>query len=259
MARVALIQLSVDSTEPVPERVERALDMVDAAAEDAQTVVLPELWPTGGFDIQAGVDHAEPLDGALVVRLAEAARDNAIWLHGGSFVEVDGAGRYFNTSVLFDPDGALVASYRKIHVFSYGSRESELLSPGADVVVVPTALGPTALATCYDLRFPELFRAFVDAGAQAVIVTSAWPSVRISRWSVLAAARAIENQMYVIGCNEVGVQHETELGGHSIVCNPWGDVLAEADDAEEVIYVTLDPGEPARVREEFPALRDRRL
>lgn len=259
MTRVAMVQLAVNGTESVPDRVARALDMTAAAASDAELVVLPELWPGGAFDSDLGIEHAQPIDGPLVTSLSDVAARTQTWLHGGSFVEDAGGGEYFNTSVVFNPQGDLVATYRKIHLFGFDIGEAAAFTAGDEVVVVDTPLGRTGLATCYDLRFPELFRAFVDRGATSVLITSGWPTRRIARWKLLAAARACEDQLWVIGCNEVGTHGGHELGGESLVADPWGDTVVLGGPDERIVTVDLDAGYPAEVRATFPVLRDRRL
>ena len=259
MTRVALLQLSVDASEPVHARVARACADAGVAAQGADIVLLPELWPTGAFDLERGIEHAQGIDGPVVDSLAEVAARTTTWIHGGSFVEDAGGGEYFNTSVVFNPQGDLVATYRKIHLFGFDIGEAEALTAGSDVVVIDTPLGRTALATCYDLRFPELFRAFVDEGATAVLLASGWPTVRINQWTLLAAARACENQMWVVGCNETGFHAGHQLGGESLIADPRGDVVASAGTQERTLVAELDPSYPDEVRAAFPVLRDRRL
>ncbi len=262
MIGVCAVQLDVSSTEAPEDRIERVPGLVgEAARSGAELVVLPELWATGGFDLPLGLSLAQPLDGPLVGALARAAREHGVWLHGGSFVEAGPDGRFHNTAVVFSPDGRLVGVYRKIHLFGFDRGEAELLTAGTSPVVVTTPLGRTALATCYDLRFPELFRRFVDEGAEAVLLASAWPAARSSHWSTLVRARAIENQMPVVACNQTGIQgtDRVRLGGRSLVCDAQGEILAEADLHERLVFAELDPSQAAAVRVEFPVLRDRRL
>jgi predicted amidohydrolase len=260
MTRVAILQVKVDATEPVNDRIAQVLHATEQTADQADLVILPELWPTGAFDLALGVEHAQAINGPLATALGRIAATTGTWIHGGSFVEASPDGGFFNTSVLFDASGELAASYRKIHLFGFDVGEAAILKAGDQVVVVDTPLGRTALATCYDLRFPELFRRFVDEGATAVLLTSGWPDRRISRWLTLAAARSCENQMWLVGCNETGFHGGHQLGGRSIVCDPWGDAVVTSDSlAEDVIFVDLDPTVPDRVRVEFPVLRDRRL
>ena len=255
---VALIQLDCSSTEPVESRIARAHRMIGEAAAKAELVVLPELWHCGAFDIDAARTNAEPIDGPLVTALAAAAKEHGIWLHGGSFAEIDG-GDHYNTSVLFTPDGRLAANYRKIHLFGFEGGETVLMSGGEELVVVDTPLGPTGLATCYDLRFPELFRALTAGDATAVVMCSGWPTPRIEHWDVLTRARAIEDQMWIIACNEVGEQPGITLGGHSVVVDPKGNVVAQAGEEETILYAQIDPELSGQWRAQFPALKDIRI
>jgi len=256
---IALIQLDCSSAEPVHQRIPRAFHLVREAAKDAQLVVLPELWHVGAFDVDAARQHAQPIDGPLVTDLAALAGSLGIWLHGGSFAEVDVDGQHYNTSLMFAPDGALVASYRKIHLFGFQGGETVLMSAGDELVVVDTPIGPTGLATCYDLRFPELFRALTAGGATALLISSGWPRTRIGHWHVLTAARAIEDQAWVLACNEVGEQPGVVLGGHSRVISPLGEVIAQAGEQEQVLHASIDPDLASTWRSDFPVLQDIRL
>jgi predicted amidohydrolase len=178
-------------------------------------------------------------------------------LHAGSFLERDGDDLY-NTSVVFGPRGEVLATYRKIHLFGFDTGEAVTLTAGTDVVVVDTPLGPTGLATCYDLRFPELFRAHTDAGATAVLIPTGWPEVRIGAWDLLTRARATENQVWLVGANAVGTSNGVAMGGHTVVIDPWGAEVAQLAEPG-VLRADLDPALPAQVRRDFPVLRDRRL
>ncbi len=257
--RVALVQLDCSTSEPVSDRVTRTLGLIDRTAPDVDVIVLPELWHVGAFDVDAARLHAQPIDGPLVQAMAVLAGEHHVWLHGGSFCEVAEDGSHYNTSVLFGPDGTLVASYRKIHLFGFEGGETVLMSGGDELVVVDTPLGPTGLATCYDMRFPELFRALTEGAATAILLTSGWPDVRIEHWDVLTRARAIENQVWFIACNEVGTQVDVTLGGHSVVVDPKGQVVAQAGTSEEVLVVEIDPDASIAWRQEFPVLKDIRI
>ena len=256
---LAVCQLHIDLDAPFAERVAHA-ERVVRAQSGADLAVLPELWANGGFLHERFAAEAQPIDGPLVTTLRSAARETGIWLHGGSFVERAGDGRLFNTSVLIDPDGDLRAAYRKLHLFGFRGGETTVLSGGTDVVSCETPFGVVGLATCYDLRFPELFRALLDQGAVMCLVPAAWPERRIAHWELLVRARAIEDQLVVVACNTVGQQGDVGLGGRSMVVDPWGDVLAQAGPGgEEVLLVDVDLAEVARTRERFPVLPDRRL
>jgi len=261
--RTALIQLDFDPAEPYADRVGRVVDLV-AAQRGADLVVLPELWPNGGFTYDAWEATAEPLDGPLTKVLAEAARDARVTLHAGSFVERHdepvGGRALTNTAVVLGPDGSRLAVYRKIHLFGFSEGEPQLMGAGDDVVVVDTPVGRMGLATCYDLRFAEMFRRLGDEGAQLVVVPAAWPATRVGHWRVLAQARAIENQYVVVALNTVGEQYGKAMGGHSMVVDARGELLVEgAADVEQVLTVDIDLSDVAQWRAAFPVLADRRL
>jgi predicted amidohydrolase len=256
--RVAAIQLDFDAAELYEDRVGRTVGLVHAQ-RGCDLVVLPELWPNGGFTYRAWADTAEPLDGPLVRSLGAAARDIGGYVHLGSFVERHADGSLTNTAVLFGPDGGQLAVYRKIHLFGFGEGEPLLMTAGKDLAVVDTEHGRWGLATCYDLRFPEMFRLLVDAGVEVALVPAAWPAARVEHWSLLARARAVENQMVVVAVNTVGDQAGKAMGGHSVVVDATGQVLAEAGEAAEVLTVDVDLSQVARWRAEFPVLGDRRL
>ncbi|MFG3284541.1 carbon-nitrogen family hydrolase [Streptomyces sp. NPDC048111] len=255
---VVLIQADVDHGQAFAHRV-AAMCREIAGHREADLVVLPELWATGYFAFDDYVPTAEPLDGPTVRALGAAAREAGVHLHAGSIVERAADGRLHNTSLLFGPDGRLLHTYRKVHLFGHHSRESALLSPGDLVHCQDTGLGRVGLTTCYDLRFPELFRLLVDDGARLLLVSAAWPAERIAHWRLLVQARAMENQAWVVACNATGPIAGVTTGGHSLVVDPWGRIVAEASDADTVLAADIDPGEAARAREAFPALADRRI
>ena len=257
MVRVALVQLDSSDSEAVDDRVERAASMVEGL-RDVELAVLPELWNVGAFDLEGAKEHAQPIDGPLVTRMRAAAQTAGITLHMGSFAELRGGSRY-NTSVVIDADGAILATYRKQHLFGWEDGEPSVMTAGDSLTVLPTPLGATGLATCYDLRFPELYRRLVDSGAEVFLMASGWPSPRIEHWDVLTRARAIEDQAWVVACNSAGTHAGVEMGGHSVVVDPRGTVVAQAGTAEEILYAEIDPAAPREWRQAFPVLADRRL
>lgn len=279
--RASLIQIGVDPDEPVENRRVRAASLVREQA-GADLVVLPELWTVGAFAYESFDAGAEPLDGPTAGAMSAAARDAGVWLHAGSIVErapaaggpsaaasddlaaagegpATGEQALYNTSLLFSPSGELVRSYRKIHRFGFDKGEAVLMGAGDEIATAALPNATVGLATCYDLRFPELFRLLVDAGAQLLVIPAGWPARRREHWTLLARARAVENQAYVLACGTAGTHAGVEQAGHSIVVDPWGEVLAEAGPDEQVLTVELDVAKVARTREEFPALRDRLL
>ncbi|MFJ7237923.1 carbon-nitrogen family hydrolase [Streptomyces olivaceus] len=256
--RASLIQIAVNEDETVEARRARVAALVRAQA-GADLVVLPELWTTGAFAFEEFGTAAEPLRGPTHEAMAEAASDTGAWLHAGSVPERGPDGRLYNTSLLYSPSGELVASYRKIHRFGFDKGEAVLMGAGHEPVTVRLPETTVGVATCYDLRFPELFRTLVDAGAETFVVPAGWPERRRSHWTLLAQARAVENQAFVLACGTAGAHAGVPQAGHSIVVDPWGEVLAQAGAGEEVLTVEFDPARAARTREQFPALKDRVL
>jgi predicted amidohydrolase len=240
----------------------------EAAAGGADLAALPEVWPRQGSAPQMR-EAAEPLDGPRVNRLAEVARAHRMWVHGGSVLELDGD-RVFNTSVLFDRSGELVATYRKIHLFdadppgAVPSRESFLFTPGEEVVTAETEFGRVGMSICYDVRFPELYRNLAVQGSTIVFVPAAFRyETGVDHWEVLLRARAIEDQAFVVAAAQWGswgpAGKERRNFGNSLVADPWGRLLTVAPDGVGVSFAELDLVETSRVREILPSLRHRRL
>ncbi len=267
--RASLIQIGVNEDESVEARRRRVASLVRDAGEQAgaDLVVLPELWTTGAFAYESFAAEAEPLEGPTYEAMAKAASDAGVWLHAGSLPERTapdsgsalGNDLLYNTSLVFSPSGELAAAYRKIHRFGFDRGEAVLMSAGTEVVTVRLPSTTLGLATCYDLRFPELFRRLVDADAETLVIPAGWPERRRSHWTLLARARAVENQAYVLACGTAGTHARVPQAGHSIVVDPWGEVLAEAGADEEILTVDFDPAKVATTREQFPALKDRVL
>jgi len=265
--RIHVLQVAYGDDEPVAERVDRVAALVGEQA-GADLVVLPELWAAGGFSYRLWADRAEPVAGPTMTAIAAAARRIGAVVHAGSIVEAaapgadrgpQGRGRW-NTSVLIGPGGAVLATYRKIHRFGFGEGEPQLIEAGDAIVTATLPDGTVAgLATCYDLRFPELFRRLLDAGARLVVVPAAWPVPRVDAWQLLGRARAVEDQVIVVQCNTAGTHAGVTMGGRSQVVLASGEVVAEAGDGEEVLVVDVDPAEVDALRSRFPVLADRVL
>lgn len=265
--RVALCQSNCGEDVAANER--QIFDLLDVAGNSGvDLAALPEVWPCQGSAQQVRA-AAEALDGPRVHRLAGVALRNRMWIHGGSVLELDGD-RVFNTSVLFDRAGRLVATYRKIHLFDADppggvpSRESFVFAPGDEVVTADTEFGRVGLTICYDVRFPELFRQLVVGGATIVFVPAAFRfETGKDHWDVLLRARAIEDQAFVVAAAQWGTWgppgRERRNYGNSMVVDPWGRVVARATDGVGVTVAELDLGEVTGVRESLPALRHRRL
>ena len=223
--------------------------------EGADLVVLPEAFARDFGEAGSGLaEVAEPVDGPFVTEVERVAALRRTTVVAGLFEAAEP--RPFNTVVV---RGDARADYRKIHLYdSFGYRESEVLGAGPlTPVTVPLGGLTLGLMTCYDLRFPELARALVDVGADALVVPAAWVAGprKVDHWTTLLRARAIENTVFVIGAGQPGPRYT----GHSMVVDPWGDVLLEAADGTGSYTVTLDPTQVSEARRTNPSLANRRL
>jgi predicted amidohydrolase len=239
----------------------------EAASQGARLVALPEVFIWRGVKKQER-EHAEAVPGPTSESLSRLARELNVYLLGGSILEdIPGSARAYNTSLLFGPQGQLLASYRKMHLFDVelsegvAVRESETREFGDRVVVVQTELCHMGLSVCYDLRFPELYRALVAKGARLIFVPSAFTAYTgQAHWETLLRARAIENQVYIIAPDQFGKSANSfETHGHSMIVDPWGKVIAEAGDGPGLITAEIDLEYLARIRAELPALDHRKL
>lgn len=254
--KIASIQLAM-ADRPKEKNIEIALTLLDQSPQ-SDLVLLPEIWPCGFLSFDRYRDESEPLDGPTVKIFGEKAIERKCHILMGSLVEREGE-KLYNTSVLIDPAGKVAARYRKIHLFSYQSQENKILTPGKEIVVMETPWGASGVSTCYDLRFPELFRKMVDRGAKFFLIPSAWPQLRLEAWRLFNRARAHENLAYLVSCNCAGMNQGKKYAGHSMIVDPLGRVVAEGGEGEEIVAVEIDPGKVDAVRAEFGFLNDRVL
>ena len=254
--KVASIQMNIGN-EAKSDRIGRAERLLDQA-KGADLVILPEIWNIGYFSFDLYEKESESLDGETAQRMSAKAREHGFYLHAGSFVEKNN-GKLYNTSLFIGPDGKRMAVYRKIHLFGYGSKESQILSGGHEIVVVETPLGKIGMSTCYDLRFPELFRAMLNKGAELFLVTSGWPYPRLEHWLMFNRIRAIENIAFLVSSNGVGNNRGVQFCGHSMMVDPWGVILTSGGDEECILRADVEIEKVSAVRKTFPAVSDRVL
>ena len=253
--KLASIQMSVvegDKTATIAKAVENI-----CRCEGSDLVILSEIWNVGFMSFDRYVAEAEDCNGQTLTSLRAAAQKIGVYLHTGSFVEKKN-GHYYNSSYLISPDGDILANYLKIHLFGYNSKETRILTPGDAIVVVETPIGKIGLATCYDLRFPELFRNMVEQGAEIFLICSAWPYPRLEHWLMLNRVRALENQCFLMCSNSVGLNQGIQFVGHSMVIDPWGTILAGAGDKETIVKTEINSADLQTARQQFPALADRK-
>lgn len=227
--------------------------------------VLPEMFCCP-YENKCFPEYAEAEGGDTWEKCSRLAAEHEVYLVAGSMPERDEEGYIYNTSYVFDRTGKQIGKHRKMHLFDIDVKggqyfkESDTLTPGNQVTVFDTEFGKMGLCICYDLRFPELARLMVDKGAQVIIVPAAFNmTTGPLHWELMFRQRAVDNQVYTIG---TAPARDMDAGyhswGHSIVADPWGEVLMEMDENPDVKVVELDLGEVSRVREELPLLKHRR-
>jgi predicted amidohydrolase len=279
MSDLAIAAVQMTSGEDVDANLERARELVrEAATAGALIVGLPENFAYLGTRQDHKLAIAEELPpvgtdehrdiGPILGAMRALALKAGVWLLLGGFPEKSGKpDRISNTAVLLNPEGTISAIYRKIHLFDVDVpggkrfRESDSVQPGGDVVVAPTPWGGLGLSICYDLRFPELYRAQAAQGARIIAVPSAFTlETGKDHWHVLLRARAIENQVYVMAPAQVGAHGPTRRSyGHALVVDPWGVIIAECGEQEGFALARLDFAHQDRVRAALPVLAHRRL
>lgn len=252
--RVGIVQFDVKRgrTEENLAEAERAICIL--GERGAKLALLPEMWSCG-FDNAALSAHAGATPNILG-RLSELAAGFSMVISGT--LPERWQGRIYNTAFVLDESGALAGAYRKIHLFS-ASGETRYYAAGRQPKVCETAIGRIGLMTCYDIKFPELGRALTDLGAEMVLVSAQWPRQRIDHWDVMTRARAIENQLFVLGANRCGNDILLKYPGQSRIVSPMGKVLAQAGEGPQILTTEIDMNEVALRREEIPALKERVL
>lgn len=251
---LAWVQLEVQTGDLEANLAQAEAAIAAAAQAGAHGVVLPELWATG-YAWERAAHLADPLESGVFERMSGWAQRYGVAV-GGSHLERDADGLY-NTFALYGPDGARWLTYRKVHLFG-PLEEPQHLRPGQAPGYAETPWGPLGVAICYDLRFPELFRTLALLGARLLLVVAAWPTPRLAHWEALLRARAIENQVTVLGVNRVGADRYARYGGHSRAYAPEGRLLGGGDAAPGWGLVSLPWPHAAGPVAAFSPLRDRR-
>ncbi|WP_136419463.1 carbon-nitrogen hydrolase family protein [Herbaspirillum sp. ST 5-3] len=263
--KVAAVQMV--STPVVEENFSAARRLIgDAARQGAQLVLLPEYWPIMGMNESDKLAHAEQLDAGPIQKfMTEIAREHRIWLIGGTLPMVaPEADKVLNTMMVYNPQGEHVVRYDKIHLFSFTKDnesydEARTIVHGTKVASFEAPFGRVGLSVCYDLRFPELYRAMDDC-ALIVMPAAFTYTTGKAHWEILLRARAIENQCYVLAAAQGGHHpNGRRTWGHSMLIDPWGEVKSVLPEGEGIVIGDVDPAHLQRVRESLPALKHRKL
>lgn len=262
--KVAVMQMDTQSDKG--ENLKTACRMIDeAAAEGAKLVSFPEVMNLVGENVGEG-GAGETIPGYTTDLLAAKAREHGLYVHSGSFCElIPGETRAYNTSVIIDPKGKVISTYRKLHTFDVTlpdgtiCDESARVHPGTEIVTVDTPLGKMGMSICYDIRFPELYRLMALAGAQVIFTPASFtlPTGK-DHWEPILRTRAIENGCYIIAPGQVGKKVRFTAYGNSMVVDPWGTVIARAKDRVGITYAEIDLDFLDEIREKIPSLKNRR-
>lgn len=253
--RISLIQMDIAFGNPEANYSVAESKIREAAAEAPDCILLPELWNTG-YDLTRLQDIAD-IDGVLTKTLISSlAKEYGINIVAGSISKMNPDG-VTNSMLAFNRQGELVGEYSKLHLF--GLMDEHLyLQPGHTKGQFTLDEIPSAGVICYDIRFPEWIRVHMTDGAEILFVCAEWPLQRLSHWRALLISRAIENQCYVVACNRSGTDPANTFAGHSMIIDPWGEIVCEASESEEIISGELDLNKVRMVRQQIPIFLDRR-
>lgn len=256
--QVALIQSHIRLGEPNHNcnKIRRKMEQALQGERKPDLLLLPELWNTG-YALTQIKELADQNGHESRAWLSEFASKHQINIVAGSIAERKEDGKIYNTMMIFDKTGKEIGSYSKIHLFRLMD-EHHYLAAGDQSLVTDIAGVPVGAVICYDIRFPEFIRSLALQGAKVLFVSAQWPHARLHHWRTLIMARAIENQMFVVACNRSGTSGEEYFAGHSMIVDPWGNVLAEGNEEEQIVTASLDLSLTDKVRDSIPVFEDRR-
>lgn len=261
---LAICQMRVDSDKKT--NIDQAEEMIKrAAGSGAEVIVLPEVF-NAPYQTDLFPQYSECYPGPSTDFLARQASNNNVCIVGGSIIEKDATGNIYNTSFVFDNSGNLIGRHRKIHLFDVNLpgrmtfKESDTLTAGSSLTLFGYKSISFGLMICYDIRFPELSRATVLEGAQVLVIPAAFNLTSgPAHWELLMRSRAVDNQVFVVAASPArNTDASYQAWGHSMIVDPWGNILAKADEREEIIMAKLDFASLKKVREELPLLKQRR-
>jgi len=253
---VSLAQMNITPGD-VPRNFNTFQRMVaEAARRKSSLIVFPELWSTG-YELERAKEFASELNKGIFSQISKVATEAKIAIVG-SVMEKRGV-EVTNSAPFFTPNGQMIGVYRKLHLFRLFD-EDQYLASGAAPLTMDLPWGPTGIAICYDLRFPELFRRYaIDNRVRLIIIPAEWPLIRLAHWRTLLQARAIENQCYIIACNAAGQSGDTVFAGHSMIVDPWGKIVIEGGEEPQLLTADIELDVIDEIRERIPVFEDLRL
>jgi omega-amidase len=262
--KVGVIQMSVSDNKNANLKKAQAM-IIKACQQGAQMVVLPEVF-NSPYQTELFPDYAEPYPGPTTRLLSQLAAKHEVLLVGGSIIEKDGDNKLYNSSFVFNEKGQLLGRHRKVHLFDINLpgkitfRESDTLTSGNSITIIRHQGLCFSIMICYDFRFPELARAAVLEGAKLLVVPAAFTvTTGEAHWDLLMRTRAVDNQCFVIATSPArNPESSYQAWGHSMVVDPWGQIIAEAGEAEGIIYAELDFEQLEQIRQQLPLLEHRR-
>ncbi|RFU71031.1 carbon-nitrogen family hydrolase [Peribacillus saganii] len=253
--KIACIQLDIVFGDPV-QNYQRAEEQIkQAATQQPDVIVLPELWTTG-YDLERLDEIADADAKETLSLLKKWAKQYTVNIVGGSVANKTADGVY-NTLLIVDSAGEEVKQYSKLHLFKLMDEHKYLL-PGSSDGSFKLGEIPCAGFICYDIRFPEWIRTHTAKGAEVLFISAEWPLARLAHWRALLITRAIENQCFVVACNRSGSDPNNEFAGHSMIIDPWGEIVAEAGTGEEILTASVDFSQSIAIRKQIPIFQDRR-
>ena len=262
--KIALCQMSVEDNKE--KNIKRAVDMIEKSANNgARLVILPEMFNCPYDNSKFGVYAETAGSGATIEAVSKAAKDNGAYVVAGSIPETED-NKIYNTCFIFDDNGKIIGRHRKIHLFDIDIpekivfRESEVLTPGSEITVVDTSFCRIGIAICYDVRFPEIFRKMALMGAEFVIVPAAFNmTTGPAHWELLIRTRAVDNQVFMAAVSPARNERASYIAyGYSMAVDPWGEILARAEEKEDILFCDIDLSKVEKVRRELPVLQHRR-
>lgn len=255
--QAAMVQMAVTPGKPAVNLEKAASLVTEAAKNGSELIVLPELW-YGGYALDRLAEDATSLSAHPgVLQMQQLAKEYGVFLAAGSVATVKN-GSYYNTAVFIDDTGKIIGQYDKIHLFPLGLQEDRYFTRGEDFCLVDTPWGRVGIVLCYDIRFPALCQNLVLQGAEMLIIPAQFGAARIQHWNILAQARAIENQCFVLACDVTG-DKDSGYCGSSLMVSPWGEILVQGDEKETILYGALDFSQIAKVRRTIPVFEQRCL